>query len=180
MILRNMDPSIDPCTNFYNFTCGGYFKKNLTRSTYGDYLDKLDIVSDFLESNKTVQHFDISMARNIYKSCKKLGKFVFFKIKYFISNVDVQSLMFRFFKKISVPDDERKREIIEDYARKVGVKIEKYNSSTQTKYYDWNEHFNWIDGIHKLRKEGLNFRFLLGIYVTPRSSTDKRNILEVH
>lgn len=42
-----------------------------------------------------------------------------------------------------------------------------------------NRNFDWIDGVHKLREKGLNFRFLFGLYVTPRSEFNKRNILEV-
>lgn len=48
------------------------------------------------------------------------------------------------------------------------------------KSYRVNEKFDWIYAVHKLRELGLNSQFLFGLYVNPRSETDKRNILEVY
>lgn len=78
-----------------------------------------------------------------------------------------------------VPDKVNKTEIVESILTDIGL-YKKIETGSEKEDYELNNNFDWINGVHKLREKGLNFRLFFGLYVTPRSETDKRNILEVH
>lgn len=61
----------------------------------------------------------------------------------------------------------------------IGMFVNKKIGPSGKVLYVANKNFNWVDSVHKMRKLGLNFRIFLGLYVTPRSLIDNRNILEV-
>ncbi|KAI4876843.1 hypothetical protein NFI96_016975 [Prochilodus magdalenae] len=47
-LIENMDPSVDPCENFYHYACGGWLKKNIIPETSSRY-STFDILRDELE-----------------------------------------------------------------------------------------------------------------------------------
>uniref|UniRef100_A0A8B9JA15 Neprilysin n=1 Tax=Astyanax mexicanus TaxID=7994 RepID=A0A8B9JA15_ASTMX len=47
-LIENMDPSVDPCDNFYQYACGGWLKKNIIPETSSRY-STFDILRDELE-----------------------------------------------------------------------------------------------------------------------------------
>lgn len=47
-LIENMDASVDPCDNFYQYACGGWLKKHIIPETSSRY-NTFDILRDELE-----------------------------------------------------------------------------------------------------------------------------------
>lgn len=47
-LIANMDASVEPCDNFYQYACGGWMKKNIIPETSSRY-STFDILRDELE-----------------------------------------------------------------------------------------------------------------------------------
>ena len=76
-IIRNMDQSVDPCTDFYQFSCGGFLEKTFIPE------DKTRVISFTLLGEKLQERkkklleagpgpqepIVYQSARNLYKSC---------------------------------------------------------------------------------------------------------------
>ncbi|XP_024910669.1 neprilysin isoform X2 [Cynoglossus semilaevis] len=75
-LLENMDMSVEPCDNFYQYACGGWLKKNIIPETTSRY-STFDILRDELEVilkgvlEKTVEGEATALvkAKTLYKSC---------------------------------------------------------------------------------------------------------------
>lgn len=77
-IIENMDPTVNPCENFYQYACGGWLKKNIIPETSSRY-STFDILRDELEVVlKGVMESDdagrpsssaITKAKTLYRSC---------------------------------------------------------------------------------------------------------------
>ncbi|XP_023258212.1 neprilysin isoform X1 [Seriola lalandi dorsalis] len=75
-LIENMDASVDPCDNFYQYACGGWLKKNIIPETSSRY-STFDILRDELEVilkgvlEKTVEGEAAALikAKTLYKSC---------------------------------------------------------------------------------------------------------------
>uniref|UniRef100_A0AAQ5XV23 Neprilysin n=1 Tax=Amphiprion ocellaris TaxID=80972 RepID=A0AAQ5XV23_AMPOC len=75
-LIENMDASVDPCDNFYQYACGGWLKKNIIPETSFRY-STFDILRDELEVilkgvlEKTVEGeaAALTKAKTLYKSC---------------------------------------------------------------------------------------------------------------
>lgn len=77
MILRNIDTTVNPCQNFYEFACGNYIKSrtipddkstvNIPHSI-GDLLEEK--VRDVLDEQSTENDLrSVSLARKLFKTC---------------------------------------------------------------------------------------------------------------
>lgn len=70
-LLENMDMSVDPCENFFEYSCGGWLKTNVIPesspmySTFSTLRDKLDI----LVKGHTHTHTLSTRTRNHVKFC---------------------------------------------------------------------------------------------------------------
>uniref|UniRef100_A0A4W4FQS4 Neprilysin n=1 Tax=Electrophorus electricus TaxID=8005 RepID=A0A4W4FQS4_ELEEL len=80
-LIENMDPTVDPCENFYQYACGGWLKKNIIPETSSRY-STFDILRDELEvvlkgtclrfqesSVPRKASVSLAKAKTLYKSC---------------------------------------------------------------------------------------------------------------
>ncbi|XP_047009364.1 neprilysin isoform X1 [Ictalurus punctatus] len=76
-LIENMDPTVDPCENFYQYACGGWLKKNIIPETSSRY-STFDILRDELEvvlkgvlerEESTSGSSSLAKAKILYRSC---------------------------------------------------------------------------------------------------------------
>uniref|UniRef100_A0A8C6KAH5 Neprilysin n=1 Tax=Nothobranchius furzeri TaxID=105023 RepID=A0A8C6KAH5_NOTFU len=69
-LIENMDSTVDPCDNFYQYACGGWLKKNIIPETSSRY-STFDILRDELEVILKVEGeaAALTKAKTLYKSC---------------------------------------------------------------------------------------------------------------
>ncbi|KAG9273404.1 neprilysin [Astyanax mexicanus] len=78
-LIENMDPSVDPCDNFYQYACGGWLKKNIIPETSSRY-STFDILRDELEvvlkgvleredAGSGAGSSSLAKAKTLYRSC---------------------------------------------------------------------------------------------------------------
>uniref|UniRef100_A0A672YXN5 Neprilysin n=1 Tax=Sphaeramia orbicularis TaxID=375764 RepID=A0A672YXN5_9TELE len=70
-LIENMDGTVDPCDNFYQYACGGWLKKNIIPETSSRY-STFDILRDELEvilKGQTPTPAALTKAKTLYKSC---------------------------------------------------------------------------------------------------------------
>ncbi|XP_003968387.2 neprilysin isoform X1 [Takifugu rubripes] len=75
-LLENMDTSVDPCDNFFEYACGSWLKQNVipeSSSVYSTFMtlrDSLDIfVKEVLEKTVEGEAVALTKAKTLYKSC---------------------------------------------------------------------------------------------------------------
>ena len=81
-LIQNMDSSVDPCEDFYQYACGGFLERvripddQSSRSQFGIIDDELEEqLRDILESNVTDDESKVfQQARDQYRACMNLPK----------------------------------------------------------------------------------------------------------
>lgn len=75
-LLENMDATVDPCDNFYQYACGGWLKKNIIPestsrySTFDILRDELEVIlKGVLEQSVEGEAAALTKAKTLYKSC---------------------------------------------------------------------------------------------------------------
>ncbi|NXJ76469.1 NEP protein, partial [Trogon melanurus] len=75
-ILENMDTTVEPCSDFYQYACGGWLKKNVipeTSSRYSNFdilRDELEVVlKDVLDTPSSNDIAAVQKAKTLYRSC---------------------------------------------------------------------------------------------------------------
>ncbi|XP_036415110.1 membrane metallo-endopeptidase-like 1 [Colossoma macropomum] len=75
-LLQNMDPSVDPCQNFYQYACGGWLERHVIpetsslHSVFNILRDELEIVlKGILETEKEQDRLAFKKAKMLYRSC---------------------------------------------------------------------------------------------------------------
>ena len=83
IILNNMDQNTEPCDDFYQFACGGYFNLtvkpdytvNPAALTFSDYILKLQMSKVYEDKTGEYQQRHFRLAKNLYNSCINTCKF---------------------------------------------------------------------------------------------------------
>uniref|UniRef100_A0A8C6WL35 Neprilysin n=1 Tax=Neogobius melanostomus TaxID=47308 RepID=A0A8C6WL35_9GOBI len=80
-LLENMDATVDPCDNFYQYACGGWLKKNIIPestsrySTFDILRDELEVIlKGVLEQSVEGEAAALTKAKTLYKSCTNESK----------------------------------------------------------------------------------------------------------
>uniref|UniRef100_H0VBC2 Neprilysin n=1 Tax=Cavia porcellus TaxID=10141 RepID=H0VBC2_CAVPO len=75
-LIQNMDPTAEPCADFFKYACGGWLKRNVipeTSSRYSNFdilRDELEVIlKDVLEEPQTEDIFAVQKAKTLYRSC---------------------------------------------------------------------------------------------------------------
>ncbi|XP_015727680.1 neprilysin [Coturnix japonica] len=75
-IIENMDTTAEPCSDFYQYACGGWLKRNVipeTSSRYSNFdilRDELEVVlKDVLDTPSTNDITAVQKAKTLYRSC---------------------------------------------------------------------------------------------------------------
>lgn len=75
-LIENMDPTVNPCENFYQYACGGWLKKNIIPETSSRYStfdilrDELEVVlKGVMERKENQTSSALNKAKILYKSC---------------------------------------------------------------------------------------------------------------
>ncbi|XP_072320254.1 neprilysin-like isoform X2 [Eucyclogobius newberryi] len=75
-LLENMDATVDPCDNFYQYACGGWLKKNIIPETTSRYStfdilrDELEVIlKGVLEQSVEGEAPALTKAKTLYTSC---------------------------------------------------------------------------------------------------------------
>ncbi|NXP50406.1 NEP protein, partial [Heliornis fulica] len=75
-ILENMDVTAEPCSDFYQYACGGWLKRNIipeTSSRYSNFdilRDELEVVlKDVLDTPRSNDITAVQKAKTLYRSC---------------------------------------------------------------------------------------------------------------
>ena len=83
IILNNMDQNTEPCDDFYQFACGGYFNLtvkpdyivNPAALTFSDYILQLHMSKNYEDKTDEYQQRHFRLAKNLYNSCMNICKF---------------------------------------------------------------------------------------------------------
>ncbi|KAF4101555.1 neprilysin-like isoform X1 [Onychostoma macrolepis] len=75
-LIENMDPTVNPCDNFYQYACGGWLKKNIIPETSSRYStfdilrDELEVIlKGVLEREESGSSSSLTKAKVLYRSC---------------------------------------------------------------------------------------------------------------
>ncbi|CAK6441969.1 unnamed protein product [Pipistrellus nathusii] len=75
-LIQNMDPTAEPCSDFFKYACGGWLKRNVipeTSSRYSNFdilRDELEVVlKDVLQEPKPDDIVAVQKAKTLYRSC---------------------------------------------------------------------------------------------------------------
>nr|XP_035945490.1 membrane metallo-endopeptidase-like 1 isoform X6 [Halichoerus grypus] len=75
-ILQNMDPSREPCDDFYQYACGGWLRRHVVPETNSRYSvfdvlrDELEVIlKGLLENSTTKDRPAVQKAKMLYRSC---------------------------------------------------------------------------------------------------------------
>nr|XP_045237872.1 membrane metallo-endopeptidase-like 1 isoform X3 [Macaca fascicularis] len=75
-ILQNMDPTTEPCNDFYQFACGGWLRRHVIPETNSRYSifdvlrDELEVILKAVLENSTAKDRPaVEKARTLYRSC---------------------------------------------------------------------------------------------------------------
>nr|WBW70053.1 venom protein [Lampona murina] len=139
-IISNLDESVDPCTDFYQFACGGWFERNVIAedrpfaSIFYDVNDDLNLqLKTLLE--KDIEASDppfIKMIKKFYKVC-----------------TDEES--------INEAGSEPLKEVLKNLGGWPVVEGTEWDDSN----------FDWIESLKSLRQLGFNHNILLSLSVSP-------------
>ena len=77
IVLSNMDPSVDPCNDFFQYSCGGWLTNNPLSDTAPDEIDQFvkltmsnaESLKDLVEGGNNNNVPAVQLARQFYKSC---------------------------------------------------------------------------------------------------------------
>nr|XP_020761489.1 neprilysin isoform X1 [Odocoileus virginianus texanus]XP_020761490.1 neprilysin isoform X1 [Odocoileus virginianus texanus]XP_020761491.1 neprilysin isoform X1 [Odocoileus virginianus texanus]XP_020761492.1 neprilysin isoform X1 [Odocoileus virginianus texanus]XP_020761493.1 neprilysin isoform X1 [Odocoileus virginianus texanus] len=75
-LIQNMDATVEPCTDFFKYACGGWLKRNVipeTSSRYSNFdilRDELEVVlKDALQESQPEDVTAVQKAKTLYRSC---------------------------------------------------------------------------------------------------------------
>lgn len=147
IIKSYLDESIDPCDNFYGFSCGNYIKNTIIpkgRGSINMFTDIEDLISEQLrpiisDSSKSNESIAIQLTKYFYASC--------------------------------VNQDES---IEERTIKQIVELLENFGGWPVVKGDTWQpDNFDWIETVKQFRRLGLNTNaiFLLNIEIDSKNSS---------
>lgn len=150
-LLNNIDPKVDPCEDFYRFSCGNFLQNtNLdnrgSRSVRDIMEDEIQIeIRNMLEESiRPDDPMAFNLAKKFYRACMNE------------SAIDSQGL-------------NRIKEIF----KQIG-------GWPSLDGYNWSEDdFDWKKAVYKLRQIGVNFQFFFMLSIGQDEEDPSKNILYV-
>jgi len=152
MLLQNMNASVDPCDDFYQFACGGFEERVVipddrsSRSQFAVIGDDLLVqLRHILEEDpKDEESRVFTMARNVYKACMDLDK---------IEEVGLDPL----------------KTMLKQMG---GWPVLEGNTWDETK-------FNWIDTVYTFRSQGYSTDYLIDFSIVTDSKNSSWRVIDI-
>ncbi|XP_029033207.1 neprilysin-2 isoform X2 [Osmia bicornis bicornis] len=147
-ILKNMDPEVEPCDDFYDFACGGFLKSTnipddkTSVNTFTEISDELQnqLRTSIEEKSPPNEPKSFRLAKNLYKACMN-------------------------------------KTVIEEQGLDPLIKIlEKLGGWPVLEGDNWNKsEFNWTDSVYRFRKMGYSVDYFIdfSIGVDLKNSTQR-------
>eukprot|EP00092_Neocalanus_flemingeri_P081366 GFUD01101616.1.p1 GENE.GFUD01101616.1~~GFUD01101616.1.p1 ORF type:complete len:767 (-),score=189.44 GFUD01101616.1:111-2411(-) len=153
MLLQNMNRSVDPCEDFYNFACGGFEDRIVipddrsSRSQFAiigdDLLHQLRIILEEEEENK-LDNSVFDMAKDVYKACM---------------------------------DEEMIEEVGLDPLKET---LKKMGGWPVLEGSAWDEeNFSWIETVYTFRKHGYSTDYLIDFSIVTDSKNSSWRVIDI-
>ena len=168
-----MDPSVDPCEDFYSFACGGFEKKNIIpddQSSVTTFSLIGDKVTEQLRSlvEKPIKDGDaepFKLVKNLYQSCLNKSNLI---LPFFLLRLIAELIVL-----FSAMAEEKGLTPLQDILKEFGgwpvVVGDSWDEST----------FVWTEMIYKFRRVGYSIDYFVDFSVTTDLKNSTTRVIDV-